>query len=373
MDCQASRIFVDGMRRSRQAIFVLLNVGFILMVLAGALLYIVEGSHGSTREPCTGPALRWEPGCRFESIPQTFWFASSLLSVQGVGDDAIPQTIPGRFAGVALMVAGMILLSYATLTVGTQFEMAFRRFRAKETTREKLARIVQGEERKAMSEIVSQVQMFDRKFAEHLSQQNIVDDEDKITGGFLEFLHDQWAMQEETDDPPSTLVLYHAVQDLEHKTGVIERMLDEQMNVIDNIRRTVNSIPNVSQQASGLSMTRRRQIRIRNPNLLKGNIRGSSNEGHFYLVAAPNSHALVQSLERHLEQKGLIAHSADEEATLEDRVHTLTQCDVVVFCATNLMVRYGREMRSYLFDERDIRDVQIEMRAAFKVRASILC
>ena len=137
---------------------------------------------------------RWVPGCRFQSIPQTFWFAISLLAMQGVGDDAIPQTLLGRCAGVALMIMGTILLSYTVLVVGTQFEAAFRRFRGKQTNKERVRQIVSGEDTREMSYVIKEVQLFDRKFADHLRTLTLKN-EDEISGHFLERVHDDWDVE----------------------------------------------------------------------------------------------------------------------------------------------------------------------------------
>lgn len=367
---KASYIFVDGMRRSKKAIFVLLNVGFILMVSSGCLLYVFEGSRSKTRLPCDGPGLTWVPGCRFQSIPQTFWFSVSLLGLQGVGDDAIPQTLLGRAAGVALMVTGTVLLSFTILVVGTQFESSFRRFRGKETKMEKVREIFRGGETCTMSLVITKVQRFDRKFADHLRTFSL-QNEDEVSSHFLERALDEWehsaGLADQAEEVPDNLALYHAVQELETKMGGIEELLEQQMDATMQITKAINSIPGVVQTGSGLSVSKRRKARMKESGQrLERFLRGSSNTNHFFFVGAKEHLRFIHTLQNQLQQHGLLAECNDRDdkdadtvaVTEEDRIDTLNQSDVIVFFAS---------AESYAD-----RSVQVELRAAFEVGKPIV-
>ena len=86
----------DALRRSRRKIFVFLLTVTIIVVIVGAIMYLVEGpEHG------------------FTSIPSSVYWAVVTLTTVGYGDIS-PQTPLGRFLAVLVMLMGFGIIAVPT-------------------------------------------------------------------------------------------------------------------------------------------------------------------------------------------------------------------------------------------------------------------
>jgi len=98
-----------ALRASRPKIFVFLWAVLAIVVIAGSVMYLVEGEqHG------------------FSSIPVSIYWAVVTLTTVGYGDIA-PETVVGRFLAVVLMITGYGIIAIPTGIVSVELADAHRR------------------------------------------------------------------------------------------------------------------------------------------------------------------------------------------------------------------------------------------------------
>lgn len=105
----------EALRASRRKIAVFLSFVFMVVLVMGTLMYVVEG-------PANG----------YTSIPMAMYWAITTMSTVGFGD-ITPQTEVGRFIASAMMLLGWGVLAVPTGIVTT--EMAAQRMSRPTTTR----------------------------------------------------------------------------------------------------------------------------------------------------------------------------------------------------------------------------------------------
>jgi voltage-gated potassium channel len=105
----------EALRASRRKIAVFLSFVFMVVLVMGTLMYVVEG-------PANG----------YTSIPMAMYWAITTMSTVGFGD-ITPQTEVGRFIASAMMLLGWGVLAVPTGIVTT--EMAAQRLSRPTTTR----------------------------------------------------------------------------------------------------------------------------------------------------------------------------------------------------------------------------------------------
>lgn len=96
----ASDTLVVALKKSRRKIIVFLEAVLIIVVITGALMYLVEG-------PETG----------FSSIPKSIYWAIVTITTVGYGDIA-PQTILGQTIASMLMIVGFAIIAVPTSIIG---------------------------------------------------------------------------------------------------------------------------------------------------------------------------------------------------------------------------------------------------------------
>jgi voltage-gated potassium channel len=103
-----SRLLGAAMRASARKIVVFLAVVLTTVLIAGALMYLVEGeSHG------------------FTSIPVSVYWAIVTMSTVGFGD-IVPQTVLGRMLASVLMLLGYAIIAVPTGIVTVELGAAAR-------------------------------------------------------------------------------------------------------------------------------------------------------------------------------------------------------------------------------------------------------
>jgi len=103
-----ARMLRAAMRGSARKIIVFLGVVVTTVLIAGALMYVVEGeSHG------------------FTSIPMSVYWAVVTMTTVGFGD-IVPGTVLGRFIASVLMIMGYGIIAVPTGIVTVELSAAAR-------------------------------------------------------------------------------------------------------------------------------------------------------------------------------------------------------------------------------------------------------
>jgi voltage-gated potassium channel len=105
---QEAAVLSDALRASRHKITVFIFVVLNLVVVAGSLMYLVEGAAAG-----------------FTSIPRSIYWAIVTITTVGYGDIA-PQTTLGQFIAAGLMVMGYGIIAVPTGIVTLELERASR-------------------------------------------------------------------------------------------------------------------------------------------------------------------------------------------------------------------------------------------------------
>ncbi len=95
---RGASIILDGLRKSRAKITVFFFSVFIFSVIAGTLMYFVEGD---------------EPNTTFTSIPTSIYYAIVSITTVGYGD-IIVSTDLGRFVTIIMILAGYAIIAVPT-------------------------------------------------------------------------------------------------------------------------------------------------------------------------------------------------------------------------------------------------------------------
>ena len=103
-----------AMQASKRKIFVFLGVVFILVIIMGTLMYIIEGAENG-----------------FTSIPRSIYWAVVTLTTVGYGDIS-PQTVLGQLVAMCIMIMGYGIIAVPTGIVSA--EIASKKSRGKITT-----------------------------------------------------------------------------------------------------------------------------------------------------------------------------------------------------------------------------------------------
>lgn len=101
-----ARTLVRALRASRPKITVFLVTVLIVVVIVGALMYLIEGEESG-----------------FSSIPVSMYWAIVTLTTVGYGDIA-PRTVPGRALASLLMILGYGIIAVPTGIVSAELARA---------------------------------------------------------------------------------------------------------------------------------------------------------------------------------------------------------------------------------------------------------
>ena len=101
-----ARTLMRALRASRPKITVFLVTVLIIVVIVGALIYLIEGEEGG-----------------FTSIPVSMYWAIVTLTTVGYGDIA-PKTVPGRMLASLLMILGYGIIAVPTGIVTAELARA---------------------------------------------------------------------------------------------------------------------------------------------------------------------------------------------------------------------------------------------------------
>jgi voltage-gated potassium channel len=103
-----ARLLGAAMRASMRKIIVFIGVVLTTVLIAGALMYVIEGEkHG------------------FTSIPLAVYWAVVTMSTVGFGD-IVPHTVLGRFVASILMLLGYAIIAVPTGIVTVELGAAAR-------------------------------------------------------------------------------------------------------------------------------------------------------------------------------------------------------------------------------------------------------
>jgi len=98
----------EALRSSRHKVAVFLGTVFVLVIILGSAMYIIEGGESG-----------------FTSIPQSVYWAIVTLTTVGYGDVA-PQTAPGKVLAAVAMILGYSILAVPTGIVTAELVHAER-------------------------------------------------------------------------------------------------------------------------------------------------------------------------------------------------------------------------------------------------------
>lgn len=109
-------IISTALMRSRRKIAIFLYAVFLLVIVIGALMYLVESN---------GPAA-----AQFDSIPRSIYWAIVTITTVGYGDIS-PATTLGQFIAALVMVAGYAIIAVPTGIVSAEMFQANKQYNAK--------------------------------------------------------------------------------------------------------------------------------------------------------------------------------------------------------------------------------------------------
>jgi voltage-gated potassium channel len=105
---QEASVLVQALRASRQKITVFITTVLTVVVVAGSLMYMIEGAQAG-----------------FTSIPQGIYWAIVTMTTVGYGDVA-PQSALGKMLASVLMIAGYGIIAVPTGIVTLELDRASR-------------------------------------------------------------------------------------------------------------------------------------------------------------------------------------------------------------------------------------------------------
>lgn len=100
-------IIAGALRASRAKIFVFLTTVTLLVIIIGAIMYLVEGGNND----------------KFSSIPRSIYWAIVTLTTVGYGD-ITPQTELGQFLSAVVMIMGYAIIAVPTGIVSAEMVSA---------------------------------------------------------------------------------------------------------------------------------------------------------------------------------------------------------------------------------------------------------
>ena len=103
-------IVLEGLKRSRTGLLLMVYLVIIFMIVMASLLYMVEGDP-DTEDSSSGV---------FVSIPHTFWCIIVTMSSVGYGD-MYPTSDSGRAIGSFVMLTGILTLAVPITLIGNRF------------------------------------------------------------------------------------------------------------------------------------------------------------------------------------------------------------------------------------------------------------
>lgn len=125
-----SQILLDALRNSRHKIAIFLGTVFIVCIILGTMMYLVEG-----------------PGNGFTSIPTSMYWAVVTLTTTGYGD-IHPKTPLGQLLTSLAMLLGYGIIALPTGIVGAEIAMSLSR--RKPTTRTCAHCLTEGHDARAV-------------------------------------------------------------------------------------------------------------------------------------------------------------------------------------------------------------------------------
>lgn len=95
---RGATVLINGLRKSRAKITVFFFAVLVLSVIAGTMMYFVEGG---------------QPNTKFTSIPMGIYYAIVSISTVGYGD-IVATTVLGKFLTTLLILAGYAIIAVPT-------------------------------------------------------------------------------------------------------------------------------------------------------------------------------------------------------------------------------------------------------------------
>merc|ERR1719379_3318572 len=103
---------IEGLRRSMQAISLLLAAVVLGMILSSSMIYYAENKFPNTNKEF------------FPSIPESFWWALVTMTTVGYGD-RYPKSYEGKLVASVTMIFGILLIALPMAIVGNKFQEVY--------------------------------------------------------------------------------------------------------------------------------------------------------------------------------------------------------------------------------------------------------
>merc|ERR1719321_2253620 len=100
---------IEGLRRSMQAISLLMAAVFLGMILSSSMIYFAEREFNKEF---------------FPSIPGSFWWALVTMTTVGYGD-RYPKSYEGKLVASVTMIFGILLIALPMAIVGNKFQEVY--------------------------------------------------------------------------------------------------------------------------------------------------------------------------------------------------------------------------------------------------------
>ena len=103
-----SKLLIQALRASRRKITIFIFTVLTIVTILGSLMYLIEGEQNG-----------------FTSIPKSIYWAIVTLTTVGYGD-ITPQTVPGQFVSVIIMILGYGIIAVPTGIMTVEMTQAFK-------------------------------------------------------------------------------------------------------------------------------------------------------------------------------------------------------------------------------------------------------
>jgi hypothetical protein len=122
---------IEGLRRSMQAISILMAAVMLGCILSSSMIYYAEN-----REGYANPDM-------FPSIPGSFWWALVTMTTVGYGD-RYPMSVEGKLVASVTMIFGILLIALPMAIVGNKFQEVYHEKTAQHNQKMGPGRITTG-------------------------------------------------------------------------------------------------------------------------------------------------------------------------------------------------------------------------------------
>ncbi|XP_063691584.1 potassium voltage-gated channel subfamily A member 10-like [Bolinopsis microptera] len=123
--CEALLVLVRALSRTTKELLLLAAMVSLSALLLGSVMYYVEYSH-EVAEACSRQGREMSMRCKFNSIPNSCWWAVITITTVGYGD-MVPETFPGKIVGTIAVFLALVLIALPATIIVTKFSEEYEK------------------------------------------------------------------------------------------------------------------------------------------------------------------------------------------------------------------------------------------------------